>query len=127
MKSVNIAFLSLILLLSGVWQEANAQQKKLVQFSGVIRHVNSDAIVPYVTVTNQSYRSQVFAANHQGYFSFVAHEGDTITFTSMGYAPVTFVIPRVGGSKYTNDIRIVTDVVELMVVAPYLLCNIDAL
>lgn len=125
MKSLKIAFLPLLLLLMAAGQHVFAQQKKLIQFSGVIRHVHSDAIVPYVTVTNQSYRSQVFAANHQGYFSFVAHEGDTITFTSMGYAPVTYVIPQVDGDKYTADIRMLTDVIELEVVEPYPWASVD--
>jgi len=103
-----------------------AQQKTLVQFSGVIRNTHSDAIVPYVTVKNKSFQSQTFAANHQGYFSFVAHEGDTILFTSMGYEPVELVIPRgLPESKYTADVRMTTDVIELEVVQPYPWASVD--
>lgn len=98
---------------------AFSQQKQLVQFSGVIRHVDSETVVPYVTVTNLSFRGQTFSASHQGYFSFVAHPGDTISFTSLGYSPVRYVIPQVEGKFHTADIRMHTDVIELEVVQPY--------
>lgn len=103
-----------------------AQQKTLVQFSGVIRNTHSETVVPYVTIRNISFQSQTFAANHQGYFSFVAHEGDTILFTSMGYSAVELVIPRgLSERKYTADVRMATDVIELDVVEPYPWASVD--
>lgn len=103
-----------------------AQQKPLVQFSGVIQSTNSGAVVPYVTVRNLSYKSQTHASNHQGYFSFVAHEGDTISFTSVGYSPVQLVIPKgLPESKYTAMVKMTTDVVELEVVRPYPWASVD--
>lgn len=103
-----------------------AQEKKLIQFSGVIQSTNTGAVVPYVTVRNLSYRTQTFASNHQGYFSFVAHEGDTISFTSVGYSPVQLVIPKgLPESKYTAMIKMTTEVVELEVVRPYPWASVD--
>ncbi len=127
MRSTIVIFVSALLLVLPCWMsEGFAQQKTLVQFSGVIRNTNSDAVVPYVTIRNQSFQSQTFSANHQGYFSFVAHEGDTILFTSMGYSPVELVIPRgIGESKYTADVRMTTDVIELEVVEPYPWASVD--
>src|SRR3546814_5270222 len=78
-----------------------AQQKKLVQFSGVIHNADTNVVVPYVSVTILSYKNQTVNANQQGYFSFVAHEGDTILFTSVGYLSQRVVIPRVPEDKFT--------------------------
>lgn len=127
MRSTIVIFVSALLLVLPCWMsEGFAQQKTLVQFSGVIRNTNSDAVVPYVTIRNQSFQSQTFSANHQGYFSFVAHEGDTVLFTSMGYSPVELVIPHgIGESKYTADVRMTTDVIELEVVEPYPWASVD--
>lgn len=103
-----------------------AQEKKLIQFSGVIQSTNTGAVVPYVTVRNLSYRTQTFASNHQGYFSFVAHEGDTISFTSVGYSSVQLVIPKgLPESKYTAMVKMTTEVVELEVVRPYPWASVD--
>lgn len=103
-----------------------AQQKPLVQFSGVIRSTTTDAVVPYVTIRNVSHKGQTFASNHQGYFSFVAHEGDTIQFSSLGYSPVEIVIPRhVEDSKYTAMVQMTTDVIELEAAWPYPWASID--
>lgn len=102
------------------------QQKQLVQFSGVIRSTTTDAVVPYVTITNKSFRDQTFASNHQGYFSFVAHAGDTIRFTSLGYSSVELVIPReLEDSKYTVSVQMTTDVIELEAAWPYPWASID--
>jgi hypothetical protein len=73
---------------------------KLLQFSGVTRNADSTrVIVPYVNVNNLTTHKQVYTANFEGYFSFVAHERDTIRFSSVGYNPVTIVIPANGNSK----------------------------
>lgn len=126
MKSRYIAFfLVFFIVFIGGITELSAQQKKLVQFSGVIRHVNSDNVVPYVTIVNHSYRNQTFSANHQGYFSFVVHEGDTISFTSLGYSSVKYIIPPVDGNKHTADVRMRTDVIELEVVEPFPWASVD--
>lgn len=103
-----------------------AQERKLVQFSGVIRNANSEGAVPYVTVTNESFRSQTYLANHQGYFSFVAHEGDTIRFSSLGYSSVTVVIPRgLNEPRYSVELEMETDIIELDVVEPYPWASVD--
>lgn len=127
MRSAFALYVTLFFLLSpAVYNKGFAQQKTLVQFSGFIRNTHSDAVVPYVTVKNISFQSQTFSANHQGYFSFVAHEGDTILFTSMGYSPVELVVPRgLPESKYTANVRMTTDVIELEVVEPYPWASVD--
>lgn len=101
------------------------QKKKLVQFSGVIHNADTNVIVPYVSVTNLSYNNHTVTANHQGYFSFVAHEGDTILFTSVGYLSTRVVIPRVPEDKYTAMVNMTAEIKELPMVTPYPWASID--
>jgi hypothetical protein len=73
-------------------------------------------IVPYVNVTNVSTHKQVYTANYKGYFSFVAHEQDTIRFTSVGYSPVTVVIPaNVVNKSVIVDIKLKPQIINLPV------------
>jgi hypothetical protein len=73
---------------------AQTTDKPLVQFSGITRNTDSTrVIVPYVNITNITTHKQVYISNFEGYFSFVAHEQDTLRFSSVGYVPVTVVIP----------------------------------
>lgn len=95
---------------------AEAQKREIVQFSGFIQATGTDIAVPYVTITNKSYGNQVFIANHEGYFSFVAHKGDIIEFSSIGYAKIDITIPDVAGDKYTSQIEMASQVEELPVV-----------
>ncbi|WP_379020733.1 peptidase associated/transthyretin-like domain-containing protein [Parapedobacter deserti] len=116
----------LVLLLTvGVTISSVAQQRKLVQFSGVIHNADTNVIVPYVTVTNLSFNNQTFTANHQGYFSFVAHEGDTILFSSVGYRATSIVIPEVPADKYTAMVNMTAEIKELPMVTPYPWASID--
>lgn len=89
------------------------QAKKLVQFTGIISDIDSQYPVPYVSITNVSYQNQFFTANHQGFFSFVAHEGDTIQLSSIGYRSAQVIIPETTEDKYTALIKMTPDVVSL--------------
>lgn len=83
------------------------KEKPLVQFTGVIHNADSaGVVVPYVSITNKSFRNQVTIANYNGYFSFVVHEQDTVSFTAVGYSPVTIVIPSGLNKSYTTQIKI---------------------
>lgn len=113
------------LLTLGVAFVSVAQQKKLVQFSGVIHNADTNVIVPYVTVTNLSYSNYTVTANHQGYFSFVAHVGDTVLFTSVGYFSKQIVIPKVKEDKYTAMVDMTAEIKELPMVTPYPWASID--
>lgn len=114
-----LTYLSIVFLLCcGI--ESHAQQKNILQFSGLITSTNNvDLPVAFATIKNQSYRDQTFISNNDGYFSFVAHAGDTILFTSVGYEPVTFVIPDIRDDKYTAHIEMKSLVIELPAVTPF--------
>lgn len=112
-----------VLLLS--WATTSAQERKIVQFSGLISSVGGELPVPFVTVTNVSYNNQVHAANNEGFFSFVAHVGDTIKFTSVGFEPTEFVIPQTASDKFTARISMKSLVIELPAIMPFPWASIE--
>ena len=106
-------------LVLGLDNSLHAQSRKILQFSGLISSPGSDLPVAYVTIRNTSFNDQTFISNNDGYFSFVAHVGDTIQFSSVGYNPVTFVIPNVPDDKFTAHISMRSLVIELPAVTPF--------
>ena len=106
-------------------QGVRAQERKIVQFSGLISSVGGDLPVPFVTLTNVSHNGQVHAANNEGFFSFVAHVGDTIRFTSVGFEPTEFIIPQTVSDKFTAKINMKSLVIELPAVMPYPWASIE--
>lgn len=102
------------------------QDKKLVQFSGVIMNNDSNTIVPYVTVTNITSRNQIFSANYKGYFSFVAHESDTIAFTAIGFRREAIVIPQnAPDNRYTIIVKMKQEIINLPAVQIYPWASLD--
>jgi hypothetical protein len=94
---------------------------KLVQFSGVIIHRDSNVVVPYVTITNETVdKLSAYVANYKGYFSFVAHEGDTLSFTAVGFGKQSVIIPKnLPDDKYTVMVRMRQEVISLPMVRVY--------
>lgn len=89
--------------------------RPVVQFTGVIHNADSTSIiVPYVSITNTSFHNQINLSNYKGYFSFVAHEQDTLRFTCVGYGPVLVVIPsNLAGKSYTMQVGIKPQIINL--------------
>ena len=57
-----------------------SQERKILQFSGIVETISSGLPVGYTTITNESFRNEAYMANNEGFFSFVAHVGDTLRF-----------------------------------------------
>lgn len=106
------SFITAVFLLF-VFNYSNAQERKLIQFTGIITDTESEHPVPYVSITNITYQGKFYNANHQGFFSFVAHEGDTIQLSSIGYRSAQVVIPKTSEDKYTALIKMTPDVISL--------------
>lgn len=118
--------LSIFFLLIGFAGFAQTPDKNLVQFSGIIINTDSNTVVPYVNITNRTVRNQIYAANYKGYFSFVAHEGDTLTFTAVGYSREAIVIPRgVMEKKFTVMVRMKQEVLNLPTVRVFPWASLD--
>lgn len=109
---VRISCLAVLLLFS-LFGQSKAQERKIVQFTGIITDIDSQHPVPYVSIANLSYKNQFFTSNHQGFFSFVAHEGDTIQLSSIGYRSAQVIIPKTTDDKYTALIKMTADVISL--------------
>lgn len=109
----------LFLLVSTVFAQ-NTKEKPLIQFTGIITDVDSNNVVPYVTVTNLSNKEQRYAANYKGYFSFIAHPGDTILYTAIGYRDLIQAIPaQINDTKYTALVKMKAEIVNLPTVRVY--------
>jgi len=110
--------IGILFLLISATAFSQQHERPLVQFTGVVYNADStNVIVPYVTITNNTQRNTANVANYTGYFSFVAHELDTLTFTSVGYAPVKVVIPaNVKNKSYTTKVMIKPQINNLPVV-----------
>jgi hypothetical protein len=110
----------LFLFVSSVFAQQNTKEKPLIQFTGIITDVDSNTVVPYVTVTNLTNKEQRYAANYKGYFSFIAHPGDTILYTAIGYKDLLLAIPsQINDSKYTAMIKMKAEIVNLPTVRVY--------
>jgi len=70
----------------------NSKAQELVQFSGVIVTNDSLTPVPYVNILIKN-TGRGTVSDFFGFFSFVAHEKDTIEFSVIGYKKALFIIP----------------------------------
>jgi len=111
MKNLIVTFVCLLMTAAAFAQRPG---KPLVQFTGVVHNVDTlDAVIPYATITNVTQNKQVAAANYKGYFSFVAHEEDTLRFTCVGFIPKTIVIPKGVNKSYTVQVAMKAAVTNL--------------
>ncbi len=73
-------------------QDADTVSNRLVQFSGITITADSLNPVPFTKIIiRNTHRGTTSDIN--GYFSFVAHQRDTILFTALGFKPASFIIP----------------------------------
>jgi len=93
------------------------RERTIVQFSGVVHNADSTSvIVPYVSIVNTTSKNQVNISNYKGYFSFPAHEQDTVRFSCVGYASTTVVIPaNVASKSYTIEVDLKPEIINLPV------------
>ncbi len=66
--------------------------QQLISVSGIIVDEDQTLSVPFVSVSliGSAYGT---AAKENGFFSIVAHPGDTLLFSSLGYEPAFLVVP----------------------------------
>lgn len=73
--------------------QLHAQTPRVIQFSGVVVSGDSLQPVPYTAITIKgTYRGTM--SDYYGFFSFVAQEGDTIEFSSIGFLKAQYRIPE---------------------------------
>ena len=112
-------WLLLILMVCSTAGFSQIQYRTVVQFSGVIMNRDSNTVVPYVTITNTT-KKQSYSANYKGYFSFVAHVGDTMVFSAVGYRREALVIPAdIEQNKHTVLVKMKQEAINLPSVQVY--------
>ena len=90
-----------LLLFTICFSQGFAQDKDLIQFSGVIVESDSLRPIPYTKVIIKS-SGRGTISDYYGYFSFVAQKKDTIIFSSLGYKRAQYIIPdTLSGGKYS--------------------------
>ncbi len=114
-----ILILVLCLTTGFAFSQEKVSKSDLVQFSGIITDTDSNQVVPYVSIKNRT-TGQMYAANYQGYFSFVVRPGDAIVFTAIGFYEQEVNIPmEVVDHKYTLMLKMKPEVVYLKAVRIY--------
>jgi hypothetical protein len=100
-----LALLLLIVLLT----KTNAQEKDpdLVQFSGLVVTGDSLKPVPFTNILIEN-RRRGTSTDYHGFFSFVAHKGDTILFSAMGFKNGRYVIPDTITTKRYSMVQMMT-------------------
>ena len=96
---------------------AQGNDRQLVQFSGFVMSADSMMGIPYVHIGIKG-THRMSTAGGDGFFSFAATEGDTLIFTSIGFKPATYYIPR---NVENNKLS----VIQLMIKAEYNLPTIS--
>lgn len=102
-----------LFLFNSCLQLTSAQEKDLIQFSGVIVELDSLKPVPFTHIMIKN-SSRGTMADFYGYFSFVAKKKDTIIFSATGYKKTQFAIPdTLTTNKYSLIQVLQTDTIYL--------------
>ncbi|MBT7994421.1 MAG: hypothetical protein HN691_06065, partial [Bacteroidetes bacterium] len=87
-----IIFISLFCL-SGLIAFSQDDDRKLIQFSGLVLTADSNSPIPFSTIRIiNTYWGTI--SNIEGFFSLVVREKDTIEFSSLGFKRRRMVIPE---------------------------------
>lgn len=90
-----------------------ASAKEVVQFSGFVRDIESNAPIPFCALYIQNENRGTISGT-DGFFNFVVGKGDTIIVKSLGYKPFKIAVPRdLDANSFSKDITLERDVVEL--------------
>lgn len=104
---------SYLLIATFIFGQRTPNDDDLIQFSGVIVTGDSLEAVPFVNVIiEDSHRGTMSDVN--GYFSFVAQKGDSITFSALGFRRQGIVLPDTLVERKYSMIQILhPDTIEL--------------
>jgi len=96
----------------------NAQEsdQELIQFSGVVVSLDSINPIPFATILVKN-TARGTTSDFYGYFSFVAKNGDTLVFSSIGYKDSEFIVPdTLVGNRYSLIHSMSRDTIDIKVV-----------
>jgi len=109
---------SLLIILVALFS-LNTQAQVDIQFSGIVVTGDSLNPVPYSAImVNHTHRGTI--SDYFGFFSFVAHEKDTILFKALGFRESLFIIPDSLSDKRYSLIQVLfPDTIKLSTVNIY--------
>lgn len=104
---------TILMLFAVTAQAQRTSDDDLIQFSGVVVTGDSLEAVPFVNVIiAESHRGTMSDVN--GYFSFVAQKGDSITFSAVGFRRQGIILPdTLTENKYSMIQMLHPDTIEL--------------
>lgn len=106
------ALMVLLMLVSGVAFDASAQQKRVIQLSGVVLGIDSTAGLPGVHVYVPK-AGRGTTTNGVGFFSMPVLVGDSIVISSVGYHRQHFIVPENAPEYQTIVVPLVQDATYL--------------
>jgi hypothetical protein len=119
---MNKIVIGLILLLSSNFLQAqNNAVKHVVQFSGMVLSSDSLEVLPYAVIYDKSNGMGTYS-NYSGFFTFAAAEGDSISFSYVGFKKRWIKIPsNLSEDRYSIMQLLAEDTVNLpvTVIRPY--------
>ncbi|MCZ2393590.1 MAG: carboxypeptidase-like regulatory domain-containing protein [Chitinophagales bacterium] len=94
-------------------------KRMVVQFSGMIKDVISNAPIPFAIVyVDREKRGTVSTID--GFYSFAVAQGDVVLFKSIGYKPYKFEVPiDMMGDSYFKDIYMERETYSLDTITIY--------
>lgn len=104
-----------ITLLGNAQKKPSSKEDNLVQFSGMTLDGSQKELiaVPYTSVAVKGTARGTYS-DWKGFFSIVAHKGETVVFSAIGYKTVEFIIPdTLRDSRYSLVQLMTQDVINL--------------
>lgn len=101
------------LLALGTDSFAQKNQRKPIQFSGIVLQKETALPLPFTNMqVKRTYRGSI--ADYYGFFSFATYTGDTVLFSSIGYKRKQIVVPdTISNNNYTIVILLDKDTIML--------------
>ena len=110
-------FFLLLIFTSAISLNSNAQDKKLVQFSGIVIHADSLEPLPFVNIINVSRNYRGTYTDMRGFFSLVVSVGDTVQISCLGYKKQELIIPEnLQGNTLSAIFKLKMDAIDLPMV-----------
>lgn len=113
---IRFLFAFIFLIVTGLSLEVNAQQRRIVQLSGVI--ISADSVaepLPGVHVYVPK-AGRGTTTNGVGFFSMPVLVGDSVVVSSIGYERQYYIVPENSPEFQTVVVTLVTNVTELQTV-----------
>jgi len=97
-----------------------AQEKNYIQFSGMVKNVDQEAI-PFVHIVLKN-TSRGSVCDKRGMFSIIVENNDTLIFSSVGYKRKEIIIPvQLQSTYYSQDVVMENDTIKIdeVVILPW--------